>query len=174
METKKFKSIRNLLRKIKIGLLLIVVMTIFACQQNGKGQSKDNLVLEPNKKIKTDTLKPNVNIKVNKRFDDKGNMIGYDSTYSSVYISGDTIGLTKMKKKLNQSFSSHWFDDPSNYFKNDSAFFKPLDHDWPLDKPMIFRDESVFHRMNRLDSIMDQLFKQTVPRTKEEYKTKTL
>jgi hypothetical protein len=43
-------------------------------------------------------IKPKVAIKVNRRFDEKGNLIGFDSTYTSYYsnISGDTAQMDSL------------------------------------------------------------------------------
>jgi hypothetical protein len=78
----------------------------------------------------SDTNKPKVSIRVNKKYDKDGNVIGYDSTYSSVYsnVKNDTI----MRDSLMRIFFSKSFGNNignidsmlqgMNMFKDD--FFK--------------------------------------------------
>ena len=65
-------------------LALIACLLFSSCDQKGNGQS----IEDTKEKVAhvNDTLnQPKVNIKVNKQYDDKGNLVRFDSTYSSFY-----------------------------------------------------------------------------------------
>src|SRR5688572_1129317 len=71
-------------RAIFLALLVGVSAALSSCD---KKVNDDNLAqVSEQPSVGKDTLdKPKVNIKVNKHYDDKGNLIGFDSTYSSFY-----------------------------------------------------------------------------------------
>jgi hypothetical protein len=67
-----------------------------------------------NKEEKNAKNQPKVDVKVNKQYDDKGNVIGYDSTYSFSY--SDTTG-----SPANDSIFSKFFNFPQGNFQ---GFFR--------------------------------------------------
>lgn len=72
--------------------LLGVLLALSSCNEKTNGQPSAKL----NKDQTTDSLsKPKVNINVNRHYDDKGNVIGFDSTYTSFYsnVAGDTVQI---------------------------------------------------------------------------------
>lgn len=82
--------------------LLILFLLLVASTLSTSGQKKE-LKTAPPKSSK----EPKIDIKVNRHYDNKGNIIGYDSTYSSYYssVEGDTIGLRSKMRKFDQYFN---------------------------------------------------------------------
>jgi len=95
-----------------------------------------------------DTITPKTNIIVNKEYDDKGNLIRYDSTYSSYYSNietnkhlGDSV-FNNFKNYFNQSyvfsnqpyFNNFFFEDSLlkyDFYKRDffsDRFQNNMDH----------------------------------------------
>ena len=81
--------------------------------------------------METETLKqePKVDIRVNKKYDESGNQIGFDSTYTSFYsnIEGDTLLMDSLFNQFNPFLKNHYdgvFDRQfENMFFNDSLFY---------------------------------------------------
>src|SRR4051812_40839009 len=75
--------------KFAVAVTLLMLL-LSSCNSNTNGQHADLA------KARADSLhKPKVGIKVNRRYDEKGYMVGFDSTYTSYYsnISGDTAQM---------------------------------------------------------------------------------
>lgn len=61
---------------------LIVIFFILSLNETSRGETPDSAG------VRSDSIKkPDVSIKVNRHFDEEGNLIGYDSMYSSFYSS---------------------------------------------------------------------------------------
>lgn len=116
-----------------------------SCHEKTNGQnssgSEDPVI------AKQETPKPRVNVKVNRHYDEKGNLIGFDSTYSTFY--SDIPGNIGMDSVLN-SFDKHFrfnqsfFDDHfTKRFFNDSLFYYGfpgnglLHKDYDLNDPIL-------------------------------------
>ena len=114
--------------------LILLIPVVFCSACNGQTKSKvDQLLSSKQNKIEEtgDTLnKPQVKIKVNKQFDDKGNIVEYDSTYSYYYsspggnlkhLSNDSVynGFRSFFNKTYPSFFIHPYND---IFFNDSLY----------------------------------------------------
>jgi len=153
-----------------------ITMTVFAfllssCDRDSKGQTADL------KKNQTDSvIKPKVDIKVNRRFDEKGNLIGFDSTYTSYYsnISGDTAQMDS----LMGSFDRYFREDHSSFFKkqfdplffNDSTRYPDFFHDDFFMRRYELNDPYMRGMMQRMDSIKNQFYRE---HRKVEKKSKT-
>jgi hypothetical protein len=99
-------------------LFLALLLTATAgCTAQPKQNEKTDAPI-----AKTEQNKPEVNWKVNKKYDDKGNLIGYDSTYTWSYssrgkvrqVEADSV-LTAFRKQFNTempSFFNRNFADP--------------------------------------------------------------
>jgi hypothetical protein len=92
-------------------ILLVLLLTSVA---SVNGQLKESKKAPPNK----NSNDPKVDIKASRRYDDKGNIIGYDSTYSSYYsnIQGDIIGMRNVMK------NHRHFDNVRPWRLDDKAF----------------------------------------------------
>ena len=145
-----------------IGFLLILLLFVSSCHDKTSGQN-------PEKNPRTsvvdgDSLKPKVNIKVNKHYDDKGNVVGFDSSYTSVYsnVRGDTTKMDSLMSSFDRyfkrdhsllfhrDFNSLFFDDSTRYpdFFHNDFFLKRYE-----------RNDSYFRdMMNRMDSIKNRFY----------------
>ena len=142
-----------------------LTLMLSGCQKGIRGQ--DNSALNTDS---TSSGKPKVNIKVNRHYDDKGNVIGFDSTYTSYYsnIEGDTARLDSVMR----SFDSYFNRKHSNIFRDQfhSLFFP--DSLIPIGIGTDFFHEDFFltryemndsyfrDMMNRMDSIKNRFYKE--------------
>ena len=114
---------------------------------------------EKGKEEKISEINPNTNVKVNKEYDENGNLIRYDSTYSYFYSSteGDTLQIDSILRHFRNRFNEHYFFSEDPYFKE--LFFE--DSLMPMDifKQDFFENIFKFHR-ERMDTLfmdMDSL-----------------
>jgi len=146
-----------------ISQILLAICCIFLAACDGKTDAqtakKDGVPI--------DTLaKPKVNIKVNRHYDEKGNVVGFDSTYTSFYsnMTGDTIGMDTLMKGFDRYFD---FNYPSVFQKE----FRPLFFTDSLRYPDFFHHDFFMKRyelndlymrdmMKRMDSIKNRYFEE--------------
>ena len=114
-------------------LLLMIGMFSISCN----GQNKDSEKTELKEHEKTITEQPKGSWKVNKEFDDNGNLIRYDSIYSWS-SNGKFDDLSTLEKdSLLKSFKSRFFTNFSDFenngfddvFSKDSLFSKRFFND---------------------------------------------
>jgi hypothetical protein len=114
---------------------LAACLTLTSCEKSN-GQTDKKVTNKKETTISDSLFKPRVDIKVNRHYDEKGNMIGFDSTYSSYYsnIAGDTSRIDSVMNRFdfffkknhesgfNRRFNSLFFTDSLRYpdfFRND-------------------------------------------------------
>lgn len=148
-------------------ILSIVLITLgiiaTSCRQESHGQDKGYIDKET--RALTDSLeKPDVNISVNRRYDDKGNLIGFDSIYSSYHsnIPGSTLRIDSLMRKLDTNFQHYYsqhLEWPYNtLFSRDALHYRwPFRNDLPL-KRYDFDDPFLRGMMQRADSIENHFF----------------
>jgi len=102
--------------------------------------------------------KPDVHINVNREFDEKGNVIKYDSTYSWSWSSdgsqsiNDSIAAKFPQILNNKSFFDNSFNNQFNFF-NDTTFFG--------NDPMFGNFEKQMQEMlQRQQQMFDEIYKQ--------------
>jgi hypothetical protein len=112
---------------MKKGMLLLLLAT---CTISCNAQYNQNE--KQQKQITVDANKPKISWKVNKKYDDKGNLIGYDSSYTWTYsakggkvhsIEADSV-MAAFKKQFNAEFPSFFNKDFGNPVWSDSLFYK--------------------------------------------------
>ena len=150
---------------IAIGLS-ILLMT--ACQDKSTAQSatdgsKQSKVTA---QARGDSLKkPKVDIKVNRHFDEKGNMIGFDSTYTSYYssVDGDSAKMNSMFKDFNTYFKDQHesiFDDHfNNLFFNDSLMYPDFFHKDFFSQRYKLNDKYFREMMSEMDSVKNKFYR---------------
>jgi hypothetical protein len=148
----------------------LIGLLFFSCDKKINGQSSDV------ERSHIDSLaKPKVDIKVNRRFDDKGNMIGFDSTYTSYYsnLSGDTAQMDSLMSSFDNFFlQGHpsFFQRQFNpLFFNDSTRYPDFFHDDFFMKRYELNDRYMRDMMKRMDSIKNNFYKES----HKEQKSKT-
>jgi hypothetical protein len=162
------KTITSFFRQIiKKGNFLGVVLTVVlfsACENKNAAQTSAK-EKNTSASVKPDSLsKPKVNIQVNKHYDDKGNLVGFDSTYSSFYsnIKGDTNRMDTLMHSFDHYFNrnrSSFLDKPFNsLFFNDSMRYPDFFHKDFFLKRYELNDSYMRGIMERMDSVKNQFY----------------
>lgn len=118
------------MKTIKIILVSIPFVIFSSC--NGQTQKGNNNLptANKNKEVISDTLnKPQINVMVNKQYDDKGRIIKFDSTYSYFYsspkgalqLSNDSV-YNHFRSFFDESYPNFFNHQNNNIFFNDSLF----------------------------------------------------
>jgi len=158
-----------LLRNLKLSKTFWVVLAslplmLTSCQKSTMGQDSVSSIEDT-----ISAVKPKVNIKVNKHYDDKGNVIGFDSTYTSYY--SNIQRNTGRMDSLMQNFDTYFNRKHSDFFKDQfqSLFFTDsllpiaigtdfFHNDFFL-KRYELNDSYFRDVMNRMDSIKNHFYK---------------
>ncbi|MET2984142.1 hypothetical protein [Aureibaculum conchae] len=101
-----------------------------------------------------DTIQPKINTSVHKEYDENGNLISIDSTYSYFYsnIKNDSILEQQFYKDFKMGFD--------NNFKNiDSLFMKDFFMDTPFKMNDFYTDDFFENRFELRQKIMRDVFK---------------
>jgi len=107
-------------------ILLSVLLSVFVSGCNAQDNKKN-----ANDTAQVPENKPKVSWKVNKKFDDKGNLVSYDSTAMWSYSSGQDahqIGadsvMMAFRKQFDSSFPSFFRESFGDPIWNDSLFYQ--------------------------------------------------
>lgn len=135
----------------RIGILAIAIsMILNSC--NGQKKTEKTEILN-------DTITPKTNIIVNKEYDEKGNLIRYDSTYSSYYsnIETDTILGDSVFNNFKNFFNQNYGFSNQPYFNN--FFFEDslLKYDFYKRDFFSNRFQNNMEHMDKLFMEMDSL-----------------
>jgi hypothetical protein len=142
--------------------LMAVGLMLSSCHEKTNGQnSGDAKVAQVDS-----THKPHVNVKVNRHYDDKGNIVGFDSTYTSYYsnINGDTAQMDSLIHRFDRYFDRDHFSffrqqfDP--LFFNDSTRYPDFFHKDYFLKRYELNDAYMRNMMQRMDSIKNRFYEQ--------------
>ena len=79
----------------KLAIYMLMALSFFNCQGQNTSEKKDS-------DLKKDTIQPKTNIQVHKEYDENGNLIRLDSTYTYFYsnIKNDSILERDIYKKF--------------------------------------------------------------------------
>lgn len=140
--------------------MILLMGLMQSCNNDTKGQSTQM------KKDVDSTAQPRIDIKVNRRYDENGNIIGFDSTYTSYYsnISGDTAKMDSLMgsfdryfRQEHSSFFGRQFDP---LFFSDSTRYHDFFHDDFFLKRYELNDPYMRGMMYRMDSIKNNFYKE--------------
>jgi hypothetical protein len=125
--------------------LMAISITLSGC--DGQTKKADN-------QLKKDS--PQTNIKVNKEYDKNGNLIKYDSTYSSYYsnVKGDTILRDSIFQNFTNHFNKNYSFSDHPYFRN--FFFQDSLLMYDFYKKDFFYDRYI-NNMERMDSLFREM-----------------
>ncbi len=118
------------------------------------------------KKNKNEKKKPHEEVTVNRKYDENGNLIEFDSTYTSYYSSfeGDTIELDSLLNNFPSFFNDEFFKQnynlSSSFFFNDSLIRSHFFHDDFFEKQFWDQNESMLRMMRQMDSIKNSFFEE--------------
>jgi hypothetical protein len=116
--------------------------------------------------------KPKIDVKVNKQFDKKGNLIQYDSTYSYFYsainpkanrISSDSL-FQKYKIPLNNHFKELFDENMKKVFFTDSLFKYDFYNPDYFSKRFHMNWEAFEKMFKQMDSLKAGMFQQSFPK----------
>lgn len=132
--------------------IIALALSLFLVSCNGQTEKDEN-------KTKKDTIKPSENIKVNKEYDEEGNLVRYDSTYTSFYsnIENDTIRADSIFSSFMDIFNNSY--PFSNKFYFNQLFFQDslLKYDFYKDDFFMNRYRNNLFKMDKLFEDMDSL-----------------
>ena len=128
--------------------------------QNKKNESENK------SNIETEVIKPEpkIDIQVNKKYDESGSQIGFDSTYTSFYsnIEGDTLLMDSLFNQFNPFLKNNYdgvFDRQfENLFFNDSLFYDDFFHTDFFRKRYEMNNEYFKRVMNEMDSVKNEFY----------------
>ncbi len=151
--------------------ILFVLLIPFLLTGCGNAQSTEKQQKKEEKTKAENAVKPKVDIKVNKVFDDKGNLIGYDSTYvwsysniqgDSVTVDADTV-FSEFKPLFDEQFKGFAMPGFNNLMFNDSTFYHDFftpDYFYDRWQQSLKESERMFREM---DSLKNMFFKKNYP-----------
>ena len=132
-------------------LYILVLFSLVATSCNG--QKKEN-----NEDLKK-TGKPETNIIVNKEYDDKGNIIKYDSTYSFYYSNIENNNFTgdSIMELFRSGFNNRYFFSEDPFFRD--IFFQDSLLQFDFYSKDFFRNRFLnnWQKMDRLFMDMDSI-----------------
>ena len=163
-----------------IGVILFICTMLISCNEKSKGQDFKDRDKNTASVMKDSVNKPKVNIQVNKHYDDKGNVIGFDSTYSSYYsnIEGDTMKTDSLFQSFDRYFDTNhslFFKDRlNNLFFNDSLGYPDFFHKDYFMRRYELNDDYFKDMMQRMDSIKNRFYQRRAigRKTQPSYKIK--
>ncbi|RAW02602.1 hypothetical protein DQQ10_00350 [Pseudochryseolinea flava] len=142
-------------------MMTLLALLVSSCDKDSRSQ-----IAQLKKNSADSVMKPKIDIKVNRRFDEKGNMIGFDSTYTSYYsnMSGDTAGMDSLMgsfdryfKKDHPLFFKNQFDP---LFFNDSTRYPDFFHNDYFMRRYELNDQYMRGMMQQMDSIKNKFYRE--------------
>jgi len=106
--------------------------------------------------------KPEEKVFVNRKYDENGNLIEFDSVYTSYYsnMRGDTLYTDSILQNFNTYFNHHFSRIASNdLMKMDSTLPYGFFHDDFFEQRFFNQNEQLHRMMREMDSIKNEYFK---------------
>jgi len=148
-------------------IILLSFFTLISCNAQDK-KEEDN----KSNKISKETIKPKIDYKVNKEYDENGNLIRLDSTYTYYYSNIDKDAMMKdsVFKKINEHFNMNspfgksFYDDFFQDGFNEDDFFQE-----DFFRGNFKRNREMMNKMmQRMDSLKNQFFIEEFPLDEKE------
>ncbi len=152
----------------KILFLLLVPLLLTSCNAQESKAKKETV-----KEVAVN--EPEVNVKVNKQYDENGNLIAYDSVYvwsysnssgNPVDVNTDSV-LSRFKPMIDLDYSDYFNSHHNDYF-GDSLFYR----DFLMPDYFMNRWQQQLHLMNRMmhemDSMKQSFFREEYPNLLEQ------
>lgn len=144
--------------------LALVTMTLSAC--NGQAQQQQDPPLKQDTLV-TDT--PKTEVHVNKEYDANGNLIAYDSTYSSFYHgrNADPAEMDSLFRDFRPGMDQQFpfLSDPgfNDLFFRDSLLYPDFFHNDFFRNRMEMNAKWMEEMMARMDSVKNRYFRDRAP-----------
>jgi hypothetical protein len=160
------------MKTIKTMLASVLLVVFSGC--NGQTQKEQEKQTDNNKKDKVvvnDSMsKPQVSVKVNKQYDDKGNLIRFDSTYSYVYSSpkgsmrsGNDSVFSNFRSFFEKNHPSLMDRNINSIFFNDSLFKYDFFNDDYFQKRFELNEKMFGSMYQQMDSIKKDYLQKNYP-----------
>lgn len=139
-------------------VLLATMLNLAAC--SGQTQQKKNLLTDAPQAV-TDT--PKVEVRVNKKYDPNGNLVAYDSTYSSIYEGRaiDPAFMDSVFQDFKPRFNLRYpfLNDPGfdDLFFQDSLLHHDFFHDDFFQRRMDLNSTYMERMMAEMDSLKNSM-----------------
>lgn len=146
-----------------------IMLNLSAC--NGQTMSEETYAKGNELAAAADT--PQVSVRVNKEYDWSGNLIAYDSSYTSVYQSrsGDPAYMDSVLGSFMPGFSMRYpfLNDPGFHmlFFPDSSFHRDFFQDDFFQRSLERNQRTMERMMEQMDSLKNQHFLRPVPYPEE-------
>jgi hypothetical protein len=137
--------------KTKLLVLILVFTGILSCNSQDSKTPKKN----------TGKNEPHEAYKVNKKYDDQGRLIEFDSTYTRYYSSykGDTLRFDSIMQDFDAFFNDHMFVfKPGDIVVRDSTFHHDFFRDDFFEQKFYHQDELMLKMMREMDSLKNEFF----------------
>lgn len=135
--------------------LLVFLSTLFSCnsQETSKKHDKDEM------------KKPQGKVIVNRKYDENGNLVEFDSTYTSYYsnFSSDTVILDSLMKEFPPFFDKEFFNSEylfNSFLQNDSSINNHFFNDDYFEKQFFDQNEEMLKMIQKMDSIKKSFFEE--------------
>jgi hypothetical protein len=156
-----------------LGIIILAFATFFSCNKPAANKLAQNNVKQ---NTVSDTANPKTSVTVNKKYDDKGNLLRYDSTYSYSYRSPGGRHATIGADTLYRHFHSYYLGNYDSLFnkKLGDVFFNDSLYKYDFLQPDYFSkrfelNESYLKNLLRqMDSIKTDYMKREYPQGKIE------
>ncbi len=158
--------------KAKILILVLILSGMFSCQSQEKKDRETAL------KTDKEITKPKGSWKVNREYDENGNLVGYDSTYTYSYnsVDGDTISsenmdevITHFQQFLNQNGMSDQSALMQSFFNDSIPENAHFFHGDLFSNH--FKSGSIPQQIREMDSLHQQFLKENYPQFFEQQET---
>jgi hypothetical protein len=133
-------------------ILGLVFFGLASCQSQDKKQLGQN-------KAKN---MPHEESIVHRKYDEKGNLIGFDSTYTSYYsnIAGDTIFLDSTLGDFGDFFNQHFSSMDADFFRDlDTSSISGFFQNDFFEQEFFDQSEQMLKMMQRMDSVKNEFFR---------------
>lgn len=140
---------------MKTKVMLILILSFF-------GIASCNSQTTRSEKKVTSESNPQAEYRVDKKYDENGNLIEFDSVCTSFYsnIKGDTLGLDSIMKDFEIYFNHHFSPVTSdNIFDLDSTFQNDFFSNDYFEDQFFRQDEIMLDMMRDMDSINNEFFR---------------
>jgi hypothetical protein len=164
---------------MKIMLVSLLFMVFSGC--NGQTKNEKSELAETKKvlPLKGDPLdKPKIDVKVNRQYDDKGNIVKFDSTYSYFYSSpkgsmhsGNDSVFSGFRSFFEKSYPNLMDHRTNNIFFNDSLFKYDFFNDDYFQKRFELNNKIFENIYQQMDSIKRGYMKKNYPNGYQKKKT---
>ena len=145
-------------RRVLFGIFSgLFILLIFGALTLARPQMASLSSASPNGNDTLDSSIPKVDIKVNKKYDEKGNLIEFDSVWTSESYSGDSIFRSSKFRFKHHSENFDSFFDLGEAFADTSEWFHRFGS-FPGHRDIEEMEREMYRHMQWMDSILNRMW----------------